>query len=43
LANIAFANLLVSFLVKPISAIYLSYALSTGRWQVEQKYQRIPA
>ncbi len=34
LANIAFANLLVSFLVKPISAIYLSYALSTGRWQV---------
>jgi hypothetical protein len=35
LANIAFANLLVSFLVKPISAIYLSYALSTGRWQVQ--------
>ena len=31
LANICFSNLLVSFLVKPISAIYVSYALSTGK------------
>ena len=30
LANICFSNLVVSFLVKPISAIYVSYALSTG-------------
>ena len=34
LANICFSNLVVSFLVKPISAIYVSYALSTGDWNV---------
>ena len=34
LANICFSNLVVSFLVKPISAIYVSYALSTGEWKV---------
>ena len=34
LANICFSNLVVSFLVKPISAIYVSYALSTGEWRV---------
>ena len=34
LANICFSNLVVSFLVKPISAIYVSYALSTGEWSV---------
>ena len=34
LGNICFSNLVVSFLVKPISAIYVSYALSTGEWNV---------
>ena len=34
LGNICFSNLVVSFLVKPISAIYVSYALSTGEWKV---------
>ena len=34
LTNICFSNLVISFLVKPISAIYVSYALSTGEWKV---------
>ena len=34
LTNICFSNILISFLVKPISAIYVSYALSTGEWHV---------
>ena len=29
LANICFSNLLVSFLVKPISSVYVAYALTT--------------
>ena len=34
LANIAFSNLLISFLVKPISAVYVSYSLTTGEGKV---------
>ncbi len=34
LLNLCFSNLLISFLVKPISAIYVGYAISTGEWQV---------
>ncbi len=34
LLNLCFSNLLVSFLVKPISAIYVGYAISTGTWHV---------
>ena len=34
LANIAFSNLLISFLVKPISAVYVSYFLTTGDGKV---------
>ena len=34
LINLCFSNLLVSFLVKPISAIYAGYSISTGNWQV---------
>ena len=34
LFNLCFSNLLIAFLVKPISAIYVGYAISTGRWQV---------
>ena len=34
LTNICFSNIFISFLVKPISAIYVSYALSTGEWHV---------
>ena len=34
ITNICFSNILISFLVKPISAIYVSYALSTGEWHV---------
>ena len=34
LINLCFSNLLISFLVKPISAIYASYSMSTGSWQV---------
>ena len=30
LANLCFSNLIVSFLVKPISAVYVAYALTTG-------------
>ena len=29
-ANLCFSNLIVSFLVKPISAVYVAYALTTG-------------
>ena len=38
LANICFSNLLVSFLVKPISAIYVSYALSTGKGLASKQF-----
>ena len=34
LINLCFSNLLISFLVKPISAIYVGYSMSTGSWQV---------
>jgi len=34
LLNLCFSNLLISFLVKPISAIYGAYSISTGTWQV---------
>ena len=34
ITNICFSNILISFLVKPISAIYVSYALSTGEWHL---------
>ena len=34
LINLCFSNLLISFLVKPISAIYAGYSMSTGSWQV---------
>ena len=34
LINLCFSNLLISFLVKPISAIYAGYSVSTGSWQV---------
>ena len=34
LTNICFSNILISFLVKPISAVYVSYALATGEWKV---------
>jgi len=34
ITNICFSNILISFLVKPISAIYVSYALSTKEWHV---------
>ena len=34
LLNLCFSNLLISFLVKPISAIYVGYAISTGEWHV---------
>ena len=30
LANIAISNLIISFLVKPISAVYVSYSMTTG-------------
>ena len=35
LINLCFSNLLTSFLVKPISAIYSGYSLSVGTWQVQ--------
>ena len=41
LANICFSNLLVSFLVKPISAIYVSYALSTGKGLASKQFHSI--
>ena len=34
LANIAFSNLIISFLVKPISAVYVSYSLTTSQGRV---------
>ena len=34
LANICFSNLIVSFLVKPISAVYVAYALTTEEREV---------
>ena len=34
LLNLCFSNLLISFLVKPISAIYVGYAISTNEWRV---------
>lgn len=34
LFNLCFSNLVISFLVKPISAIYVGYAVSTGEAQV---------
>ena len=34
LANLCFSNLIVSFLVKPISAVYVAYALTTGENEV---------
>lgn len=34
LTNLCFSNLLTSFLVKPISAIYSGYSLSVGTWRV---------
>ena len=34
LTNICLSNILISFLVKPISAVYVSYALATGEWHV---------
>ena len=37
LINLCFSNLLTSFLVKPISAIYSGYSLSVGTWQVNLK------
>ena len=37
LINLCFSNLLTSFLVKPISAIYSGYSLSVGTWQVQME------
>ena len=34
LFNLCFSNLLIAFFVKPISAIYIGYAISTNEWQV---------
>ena len=34
LFNLCFSNLVISFLVKPISAIYVGYAVTTGEAQV---------
>ena len=42
LFNLCFSNLVISFLVKPISAIYIGYAFSTGEADVslfENKFQ----
>ena len=36
LFNLCFSNLVISFLVKPISAIYIGYAVSTGEVQVRK-------
>ena len=44
LFNLCFSNLLIAFFVKPISAIYTGYAMSTNEWQVillEFEYQRL--
>ena len=37
LFNLCFSNLVISFLVKPISAIYIGYAVSTGEAQVSSQ------
>ena len=43
LLNLCFSNLIVSFLVKPISAIYGAYSISTGNWQVQgAKHELLP-
>ena len=34
LANIALSNLIISFLVKPISAVYVAYSMTTGQGRV---------
>ena len=34
LANIAISNLIISFLVKPISAVYVAYSMTTGQGRV---------
>ena len=34
LLNLCFSNLIISFLVKPICAIYIGYSLSTGKNEV---------
>ena len=36
LFNLCFSNMLIAFFVKPISAIYIGYAISTGEWQVKK-------
>ena len=36
LLNLCFSNLIISFLVKPICAIYIGYALSTGKNEVNR-------
>ena len=36
LFNLCFSNLVISFLVKPISAIYVGYAVTTGEAQVSR-------
>ena len=41
LFNLCFSNLVISFLVKPISAIYIGYAVSTGEAQVS--FRQLPA
>ena len=38
LFNLCFSNLLIAFFVKPISAIYTGYAMSTDEWQVNLIY-----
>ena len=35
LSNICLSNILVAFLVKPISAVFLSYSISTGKDEVD--------
>ena len=40
LINLCFSNLLTSFLVKPISAIYSGYSLSVNTWQVSTELTR---
>ncbi|CAB4064122.1 HRH2 [Lepeophtheirus salmonis] len=34
LFNLCFSNLVIAFLVKPMSAIYIGYAISSGSWEV---------
>ena len=42
LFNLCFSNLVISFLVKPISAIYIGYAVSTGEAQVSSNLKKNP-